>query len=107
MAQYSDLLTWWAISISWSAFFLIVVSIYLYRGRKKRVANSAAPEEIKRRWPVDFVFVWVLAGLLGLYIVSIFSGSSRIFAAGNIVVEVFLIVYAIRNTSQRTKQQPN
>lgn len=104
MVVYSDLLAWWAISISWSAFFLIAVSIYLYLSRKKRVANSAAPEETKRKWPVDFIFVWVLASLLGLYILSIFIGSSLIFAVGNVVVEVFLVIYAIRNTSVKSKR---
>ena len=47
----------------------------------------------------DFVFVIVLAALLGLYIVSIDRASSLIFAAGNIIVEVILVVYTVKNQS--------
>lgn len=89
--SYSDLLLWWSVSISWSAIFLIVVSLYLYWDRHKRHPEGAG---ILTRFSLrDFVFVWVLTGLLGLYIVSIYRGSSAIFAAGNIVVEVILLVY--------------
>jgi hypothetical protein len=45
----------------------------------------------------DFLFVLVLAGLLGLYILSINQTSAVIFAAGNIVVEIVLFVYTIKN----------
>jgi hypothetical protein len=38
-----------------------------------------------------------LVGLLGLYIVSINRTSSLIFALGNIVVEIVLVVYTVRN----------
>lgn len=91
---YTDLLTWWAVSISWSAFFLIAVSLYLYRNRRKSRAEGPTPKP-HFRGLVDFVFVWVLVGLLGLYIISIYGGSSLIFAAGNIIVEIMLIIYTL------------
>ncbi len=94
---YSDLLGWWSISITWSAVFLIGVSLYLYWDRSRMFHEGARIfRGIKLR---DFVFVWVLAALLGLYIVSIYRASSLVFAAGNLVVEAILIIYTIRNTS--------
>jgi uncharacterized membrane protein len=92
---YGDLFIWWAISISWSIVFLIGVSIYLYRNSKKRVGESSQTKASTVAVLSNFVFIWVLIGLLTLYIVSIHMGSSLLFAAGNIAVEVILIVYAI------------
>ena len=95
--MYSDLLGWWSISITWSAVFLIGVSLYLYWDRRKRFTEGTRIfSRVKLR---DFVFVWVLAGLLGLYIVSIYRTSSLVFAAGNLIVEAILVVYTIKNKS--------
>ena len=95
--MYSDLLGWWSISITWSAVFLIGVSLYLYWDRRKRFTEGTRIfSRVKLK---DFVFVWVLAGLLGLYIVSIYRTSSLVFAAGNLIVEAILVVYTIRNKS--------
>jgi hypothetical protein len=96
--MYSELLGWWSISISWSAVFLIAVSLYLYWDRGKRSPEGA--RILSRVRVSDFVFVWVLAFLLGLYIVSIYRGSSLAFAAGNLAVEAILVVYTIRNKSE-------
>jgi heme/copper-type cytochrome/quinol oxidase subunit 2 len=96
--QHSDLLFLWALSISWSAVFLIAVSIYLYARRKHR-----APDNVSTHVRLnDFVFVIVLAALLGLYIVSIDRTSSLIFAAGNIIVEVILVAYTVKNKTGTT-----
>lgn len=92
---HSLLLLWWTISISWSALFLVVVSLYLYWDRRKRHPQGA---QTPSRFSTDFVFVWVLIGLLALYIVSIYRSSSTVFVAGNVIVEIVLIVYAIRNS---------
>ena len=73
--------------------FLIAVSIFLYLRRKNR--SEKAPLSHARL--TDFVFVIVLVGLLGLYIVSINRTSSLIFALGNILVEIVLVVYTVRN----------
>ncbi len=94
--QYSYLFFVWAISISWSAVFLIAVSIFLYVSRKHRSPVKASPSHVRLN---DFVFVILLAGLLGLYIVSIERTSSLIFAAGNIIVEAILVLYAVKNRS--------
>ena len=90
----SELLLWWTVSITWSAFFLIMVSLYLYWDRRKRYPQGS---QIPRHYRTDFVFVWVLIGLLALYIVSIYRSSSAIFLAGNVIVEIALIAYATRN----------
>jgi hypothetical protein len=96
MVPYPDLMGFWAVCISWSALFLTTVSIYLYIGsRKSRKQDAQATTRL--RFVKDFVFVWVLLGLLGLYIVSINRGSSILFASGNLVVEALLIVYTVRN----------
>ena len=92
--EYSNLFFVWAISISWSAIFLIVVSIFLYVRRKRRSPVKASPTHGRLN---DFAFVIVVAALLGLYIVSINRGSSLIFAVGNIIVEVVLVLYTVKN----------
>ncbi len=95
---YSDLFIWWVMSISWSIVFLTIASTYLYvDSRKKKTGTSThskvgLPEVIRH-----FIFVWVLLGLLCLYIVSINKGSSLLFASGNIVTEIALIIYTFRN----------
>jgi cbb3-type cytochrome oxidase subunit 3 len=90
---YSDLLGWWTISIIWCAIFLIAVSLYLYWDRRKRYTEGT---HVMRRTRIrDFVFVWILVGLLALYIVSIYRESSIVFAAGNILVEAILVLYII------------
>ena len=94
---YSDLFTWWVICISWSAVFLTAVSVYLYVNSRKKERDVGRAMSNPVRLMKDFVFVWVLLGLLSLYIVSIDRGSSILFAAGNIVVEVILIAYARKN----------
>jgi len=53
----------------------------------------------------DFVFVWVLFGLLALYIVSINISSAILFAAGNIFTEIVLIVYTVKNRTRSEKTQ--
>lgn len=98
--MYAELFTWWAISISCGIVFLIVVSIYLYMSRK--VGKDASQQNSAGRLVKDFFFVWVLLGLLVLYIVSISMGSAVLFAAGNIFFEAILIIYLIRN---RVKSQ--
>jgi hypothetical protein len=79
---------------------LIAVSLYLYWDSRKRLAQGT--RMIGRVRLRDFLFVWVLIGLLALYIVSISRSSSIIFAAGNLVVEAVLVLYTIRNKNGRT-----
>jgi hypothetical protein len=93
MQYYPDLLFVWAMSITWCTIFLIGVSFYLYLRRKSRSPDSR-PGHVRL---TDFLFVLVLAGLLGLYIVSINRTSAVIFAVGNIVVEIVLFAYTVRN----------
>ena len=90
----------WAACTTWSALFLTAVSIYLYRGSRKNRKESAHATS-GFGFARDFVFVWVLLGLLALYIVSIDRGSSILFASGNIVVEALLIAYTVRNRPQK------
>jgi Flp pilus assembly protein TadB len=50
---------------------------------------------------VKFAFVWVLAGLLVFYIVSVYLNSTPLFAIGNIVVEVLLVLYLLKNKTRQ------
>jgi hypothetical protein len=94
MTPYPNLMVFWGVCISWSALFLTAVSTYLYvDSRKSRERSAHATSRFVR----DFVFVWVLLGLLGLYIVSIDRASSIVFASGNVVVEALLIAYTVKN----------
>ena len=95
MEAYSNLFSWWIGSITFNILFVIFASIYLYRRRKQ----PKIPLTIGRakRWVKDFYFVWILLSLLILYIVSISEGSQGyyLFAGGNVVVEIALIMYVI------------
>jgi cobalamin synthase len=99
-----DLFAWWAISISGGSVFLTLVSIYLYRNTRARQNESKQMKTNIGSLVRDFVFVWVLLGLLVFYIISIQIGSAALFAAGNIFVEALLIVYLLRNRKEKAQQ---
>ncbi len=101
--KYPDLLFVWAVSITWCTVFLIAVSIYLYHKRKGKSPDSGT---VRSRLK-EFLFVVMLASLLGLYILSINLTSSLIFAIGNIIVEIFLVVYTMRNKTAATAPLPS
>lgn len=87
----------WAITISAGTIFLLFVSIYLYFDSRHRRRDVKPATRNAGRLAKDYVFVWVLIGLLIFYIISIELDSAPIFAAGNIVVEALLIAYLIRS----------
>jgi Na+-driven multidrug efflux pump len=91
------------VSISFSIVFLTTVSIYLYTSR----ACERTKEKTKTKAKgvaTNFVFVWVLIGLLFFYIASIKIGSAVVFAAGNILVELILIAYLLKNKTTRSPE---
>jgi uncharacterized protein YqhQ len=87
------------ISISFSIVFLTIVSIYLYENRTCERTRERVGAKAKRVL-TNFVFVWVLIGLLVFYIVAVKLASALIFAAGNVVVEVILITYLFRHKTR-------
>lgn len=93
---YPDLFLWWVATITWSIVFLTLISIYLYVDSKKRREQQG---QGLSKFVSDFVFVWILLGLLILYIVSIDRRSAVMFAVGNAVVEIILLAYVVRNRS--------
>jgi hypothetical protein len=95
LTDYSGLFGWWISSITFNIVFVILASIYLYRRRNRD--TSAQTRRGIMQWVKDFTFVWILLSLLVLYVVSIGEGSYLLFATGNIVVEVVLIVYVLRS----------
>jgi hypothetical protein len=102
LTDYSGLFGWWISSITFNIVFVILASIYLYR-RRNRDPGQQTGGGIKQ-WAKDFTFVWILLSLLVLYVVSIGEGSYLLFATGNIVVEIVLVVYVMR--SGKTAQVP-
>ena len=52
----------------------------------------------------NFIFVWVLLGLLMFYIITIQLGSVFLFAIGNVVVEALLIIYLRKNRTEKTER---
>jgi hypothetical protein len=92
-------------SISWSIVFLTLASIYLYIESKKGLEKGVRTKTSATTFVKDFVFVWVLLGLLSLYIVSINGGSSILFAAGNIITEIVLVIYAMKNRTGKPGQK--
>jgi len=103
-----DLFTWWALSISFSSIFLAVVSIYLFVDTKSRRKEGIRKKENVFGIARNFVFVWVLLGLLVFYIFSINLGagalSEAVFTGGNIVVEVLLVLYLLRNREKKSEK---
>jgi amino acid transporter len=103
-----DLFAWWALSISFSSIFLVVISTYLYFGSRTKRTDKAE-EQAKGANTVklvtNFAFVWVLLGLLVFYIFSVQLGagtfSEAVFAFGNIIVEALLIFYLLRARENR------
>jgi uncharacterized membrane protein len=100
---YSSLFGVWTISITWSAVFLIAVSLYLYWDRRKRFVEGT--RVLSRSRLSDFVFVWVLLCLLAFYIVSVNLGSATFFAAGNIVAEAILLFYVLKRGIKQSSAQ--
>jgi amino acid transporter len=104
-----DLFAWWALCISFSSAFLVVISIYLYSGNRTKRRDKdekQAKEANTARLIKNFTFVWVLLGLLVFYIFSIQLALSQlgagtlsevVFAFGNIIVEILLVFYLLRN----------
>jgi len=102
-----DLFGWWVLSISSSIVFLTLVSIYIYGTRSGKTCETKNEKGVKRI-VVNFAFVWVLIGLLLFYIASVQMGSSLVFAAGNIAVELLLLVYLLRNKAKtEVSEKPN
>jgi hypothetical protein len=95
--QYAGAFGWWMVSITFNILFVIAASTYLYVHRRNR--GSGTPRGTGRilRVVKDFTFVWILLGLLLFYVYSVGEGSSFVFALGNIVVEVILVVYVVRS----------
>jgi uncharacterized membrane protein len=95
-----DLFTWWIISISWSIAFLIVVGIYLYADSNKKRKESNQSTWNAATLVKNFTFIWILASLLVFYIISVKTGSSTLFAIGNIIVVAILIILVVKNSSK-------
>jgi len=91
-----NLFAWWAISITGGSIFLVIVAIYIYmkqRTRRKESKKKTKNIDLLK----DFIFVWILLGLLVFYIITIKIGSAILFAVGNIFVEIILIIYLMKN----------
>lgn len=97
-----DLFSWWAYSITAGSVFLTLVAIYIYARSKNKRSHAARSKLGPRDFVKDFVFVWVLLGLLAFYIVTINVKSPVIFAVGNVLVEVLLILYLRFNKTKAT-----
>lgn len=100
---FPNLFIWWATAITFGVIFLVLVSVYLYVNRCKNREQCNYPTVEKYKLEKNFTFVWILLGLLILYITSISGGSYTLFAIGNIIVEGVLIVYIIRNRDDKSQ----
>jgi hypothetical protein len=100
-----DLFQWWAATITGGSIFLALVGVYLYLdSRKRRRALHPKGGRNLSHVITDFIFVWVLLGLLVFYIISIDIGSDLIFAVGNVLVEALLILYLVLNWKRGSKE---
>ncbi len=96
-----NLFTWWATVITAGILFIVAASTYLYANTRNRREKSKNPTKAAGRLIKDFVFIWVMLSLLTLYIISIGDASPTLFAAGNIAVEIILIIYLLKNVSEQ------
>ena len=87
---------WWISSITFNILFVIAAATYLYVRRKTPEKEKLTGIAKLVRIIKDFIFVWVLLGLLIFYVYSVGLESYFNFAVGNVVVEVLLIVYVIK-----------
>ncbi len=94
-----SLFEWYVVTISWSIAFLIVASIFLYAKRRTPAGTTRTPTTVSHM-ASDFVFVWVLISLLVFYVVTVIVKSTLLFAAGNIIVELLLLLYVFRNRAK-------
>jgi len=106
-----DLFTWWALSISFSSIFLTLVSIYLFIDSKSRRKEDTRRKASALNVGREFAFVFVLLGLLVFYIFSIQLArasalgvlAEAVFTVGNIIVEVLLVLYLLRNREKASE----
>ncbi len=103
---YGELFDWWFATITWSIVFPIAVSAYLYRRRPSKGTGRVAGLRLIQ----DFTFVWFLLGILAFYVISVSQGSALLFALGNIVLEVLLLLYVgkvskVRRPSERDTRE--
>jgi hypothetical protein len=94
---YYDIFDFWIISISWSIVFLILVGIYLYTSTKAKREENSRTKRSRVNLVKDQAIILFLLGLLAFYIISVNVGSDSLFAVGNIIVEVMLLVYVWKN----------
>jgi amino acid transporter len=87
---------WWIWSITFNIAFVIGASIYLYIRRKRPEREVLRGIGKVVRVLKNFVFVWVLLALLIFYVYAVGVGSALLFAAGNVIVEVLLVFYALK-----------
>jgi hypothetical protein len=99
------LFSWWIWSITFNVAFVIAASIYLYTRRKRPHKEQLTGIGKVVRVLKDFVFVWVLSGLLIFYVYAVGVASASLFAAGNVVVEVLLVVYQLKVGKSSEAQQ--
>lgn len=83
-------------SITFNIMFVVVASIYLYKRRPQRGPRMPMGKEKVAHVVKNFAFVWILLGLWLFYIYSVAEGSALIFGAGNIVVEILLVLYVVK-----------
>jgi len=103
MSSHVELFDWWAICISFSIVFLTLASVYVYVDSRRKARNRNHAKTNLVTLAKDFVFVWILFGLLALYIISINIGSAILFACGNIFTEIVLILYTVKNRTASEK----
>jgi phosphatidylglycerophosphate synthase len=98
---YPGLFEWWIASITFNILFVIAASVYLYARRQQRGSEGLTGRAKVVRVVKDFAFVWIMLGLLLFYIYSVGIGSALIFGVGNIVVEILLVLYTLRNSDPK------
>ena len=88
---------WWL--LPGCIFFILAVAVAIewQHQESQRIQLKARALSVSK----NFIFVWILLGLLVFYIFSVKLGTGRfsefVFALGNIAVEVLLVFYLLRN----------
>jgi Ca2+/Na+ antiporter len=97
---------WWL--LPGCIFFLLALITTMERQHKESHGIQFRTKAVSTS--KNFIFVWVLLGLLVFYIFSVKLGTGKfsefIFALGNIAVEVLLIFYLFRNRDKARRARP-
>src|SRR5271157_5865602 len=69
--NYMYLFWWWAVCISFCILFITLIAVYVYAANRVKRKEDAPASHRVSKIARNFMFVWILLGLLMFYYVSV------------------------------------